>query len=151
MQRYILTYYRLRQREPLTVPGFHRGLGFGGGGGPLNYACSTPHGGCSIDTYSLYSTEFMKQIKKKRKKTTRKKKHTHSFKHHAFADYNQVYKESNHPPPPPPPPRSNLTKTAIMQNCTTDVKSWMTHSKLQFHDNKTDRASASEVASPILL
>ena len=54
----------------------------------------------------------------------------HAVNHHAFADDNQLYKIS--------------TLDAIhqsietLQNCTTDVKSWMTANKLQLNDNKTE-------------
>ena len=54
----------------------------------------------------------------------------HAVSHHAFADGNQLYKIS--------------TLDAIhqsietLQNCTTDVKSWMTANKLQLNDNKTE-------------
>ena len=54
----------------------------------------------------------------------------HTFNHHAYADDNQLYKIS--------------TLGAIhqsietLQNCTTDVKSWMTANKLQLNDNKTE-------------
>ena len=54
----------------------------------------------------------------------------HAVSHHAFADDNQLYKIS--------------TLDAIhqsietLQNCTIDVKSWMTANKLQLNDNKTE-------------
>ena len=54
----------------------------------------------------------------------------HAVSHHAFADENQLYKIS--------------TLDAIhqsietLQNCTIDVKSWMTANKLQLNDNKTE-------------
>ena len=54
----------------------------------------------------------------------------HAVNHHAFADDNQLYKIS--------------TLDAIhqsietLQNCTTDVKSWVTANKLQLNDNKTE-------------
>ena len=54
----------------------------------------------------------------------------HAVNHHAFADDNQLHKIS--------------TLDAIhqsietLQNCTTDVKSWMTANKLQLNDNKTE-------------
>ena len=54
----------------------------------------------------------------------------HTVSHHAFADDNQLYKIS--------------TLDAIhqsietLQNCTIDVKSWMTANKLQLNDNKTE-------------
>ena len=54
----------------------------------------------------------------------------HTVNHHAFADDNQLYKIS--------------TLDAIhqsietLQNCTTDVKSWMAANKLQLNDNKTE-------------
>ena len=54
----------------------------------------------------------------------------HAVNHHAFADDNQFYKIS--------------TLDAIhqsietLQNCTTDVKSWMTANKLKLNDNKTE-------------
>ena len=54
----------------------------------------------------------------------------HSVNHHPFADDNQLYKFS--------------TLDAIhqsietLQNCTTDVKSWMTANKLQQNDNKIE-------------
>ena len=53
----------------------------------------------------------------------------HAVSHHAFADDNQLYKIS--------------TLDAIhqsietLENCTTDVKSWMTANILQLNDNKT--------------
>ena len=54
----------------------------------------------------------------------------HAVNHHAFADDNQLYKISTldtiH----------QLIET--LQNCTTDVKSWMTTNKLQLNDNKTE-------------
>ena len=54
----------------------------------------------------------------------------HAVNHHAFADDSQLYEIS--------------TLDAIhqsietLQNCTTDVKSWMTANKLQLNDNKTE-------------
>ena len=54
----------------------------------------------------------------------------HAVNHHAFSDDNQLYKIS--------------TLDAIhqsietLQNCTTDVKSWMTANKLQLNDNKIE-------------
>ena len=54
----------------------------------------------------------------------------HAVNHHTFADDNQLYKIS--------------TLDAIhqsietLQNCATDVKSWMTANKLQLNDNKTE-------------
>ena len=43
----------------------------------------------------------------------------HSIQHYAFADDNQLYKETI--------PDQIQTTIGIMQNCTTDVKLWMTH------------------------
>ena len=54
----------------------------------------------------------------------------HSIQHHAFADDNQLYKETV--------PDQIQTTTEIMQNCITDVKLWMTHNKLQLNDSKTE-------------
>ena len=54
----------------------------------------------------------------------------HSIHHHAFADDNQLYKETV--------PDQIQTTTEIMQNCITDVKLWMTHNKLQLNDSKTE-------------
>ena len=65
----------------------------------------------------------------------------HAVNHHAFADDNQLYKIS--------------TLDAIhqsietLQNCTTDVKSWMTANKLQLNDNKTEAMIILSVHSPL--
>ena len=70
----------------------------------------------------------------------------HAVSHHAFADDNQLYKIS--------------TLDAIhqsietLQNCTIDVKSWMTANKLQLNDNKTEAmiiiSNRMSVHSPLL-
>ena len=54
----------------------------------------------------------------------------HAVSHHAFADDNQLYKIST----------LDTIHQSIetLQNCTTDVKSWMTANKLQLNDNKTE-------------
>ena len=55
----------------------------------------------------------------------------HTVNHHAFADDNQLYKIST----------LDAVHQSIetLQNCTTDVKSWMTiANKLQLNDNKTE-------------
>ena len=70
----------------------------------------------------------------------------HTVNHHAFADDNQLYKISTldaiH----------QLTET--LQNCTRDVKSWMTANKLQLNDNKTEAmiilSNRMSVHSPLL-
>ena len=49
----------------------------------------------------------------------------YAVNHHALADDNQLYKISNH-------------STEILQNRTTEVKSWMTANKLQLNDNKPE-------------
>ena len=65
----------------------------------------------------------------------------HAVSHHAFADDNQLYKIS--------------TLDAIhqsietLQNCTTDVKSWMTANKLQLNDTKTEAMIILPVHSPL--
>ena len=53
----------------------------------------------------------------------------HAVNHHAFTDDNQLYKIST----------LDTIHQSIetLQNCTTDVKSWMTTNKLQLNDNKT--------------
>ena len=66
----------------------------------------------------------------------------HAVNHHAFADDNQLYKIS--------------TLDAIhqsietLQNCTTDVKTWMTANKLQVNDNKTEAMIILECLSTVL-
>ena len=54
----------------------------------------------------------------------------HTVNHHAFTDDNQLYKIST----------LDTIHQSIetLQNCTTDVKSWMTANKLQLNDNKTE-------------
>ena len=54
----------------------------------------------------------------------------HAVNHHAFADDNQLYKISTLD--------TIHQSTETLQNCTTDVKSWMTANKLQLNDNKTE-------------
>ena len=68
--------------------------------------------------FVLYTQPLFELIKK------------HSIQHHAFADDNQFYKETV--------PDQIQTTTETMQNCTTDVKLWMTHYKLQVNDSKTE-------------
>ena len=54
----------------------------------------------------------------------------HLIHHHAFADDNQLYKDTN---------PHNINQTIEdMQNCITDVKMWMTANKLQLNDCKTE-------------
>ena len=54
----------------------------------------------------------------------------HAVNHHAFADDSQLYKISI----------LDAIHQSIEthQNCTTDVKSWVTANKLQLNDNKTE-------------
>ena len=55
---------------------------------------------------------------------------SHSINQHAFADDNQLYKEST---------LDQLQPTLeSMQNCVLDVKNWMTLNKLQLNDSKTE-------------
>ncbi|WP_419612186.1 reverse transcriptase domain-containing protein, partial [Thiolapillus sp.] len=68
--------------------------------------------------FVLYTQPLFELIKK------------HSIQHHAFADDNQLYKETV--------PDQIQTTIEIMQNCITDVKLWMTHNKLQLNDSKTE-------------
>ena len=72
--------------------------------------------------FVLYTQPLFELIKKKQKK--------HSIQHHAFADDNQLYKETV--------PDQIQTTINITQNCITDVKLWMTHNKIQFNDSKTE-------------
>ena len=60
--------------------------------------------------FVLYTQSLFKLIKK------------HSIQHHAFADDDQLYKETV--------PDQIQTTFEIMQSCITDVKLWMTHNKL---------------------
>ena len=54
----------------------------------------------------------------------------HAVSHHAFADDNQLYKIST---------LDEIHQSIeTLQNCTTDVKSWMTANKFQLNDNKTE-------------
>ena len=53
----------------------------------------------------------------------------HSIQHRAFADDNQLYKETV---------PDQIQTTEIMKKCITDVKLWMTHNKLQLNDSKTE-------------
>ena len=68
--------------------------------------------------FVLYTQPLFELIKK------------HWIQHHAFADDNQLYKETV--------PDQIHTTTEITQNCITDVKLWMTHNKLQSNDSKTE-------------
>ena len=68
--------------------------------------------------FVLYTQPLFELIKK------------HSIQHHAFADDNQLYKETV--------PDEIQTTIETMQNCITDVKLWMTHNKLQLNDSKTE-------------
>ena len=68
--------------------------------------------------FVLYTQPLFELIKK------------HSIRHQAFADDNQLYKETV--------PDQIQTTIETMQNCTTDVKLWMTHNKLQLNDSKTE-------------
>ena len=54
----------------------------------------------------------------------------HAVSHQAFADDNQLYKISTLD--------AIYQSIETLQNCTTDVKSWMTANKLQLNDNKTE-------------
>ena len=68
--------------------------------------------------FVLYTQPLFELIKK------------HSIQHYAFADDNQLYKETV--------PDQIETTTDFMQNCITDVKWWMIHNKLQLNDSKTE-------------
>ena len=68
--------------------------------------------------FVLYTQPLFELIKK------------HSIQHHAFADDNQLYKETV--------PDQIQTTIEIMQNCIIDVKLWTTHNKLQLNDSKTE-------------
>ena len=68
--------------------------------------------------FVLYTQPLFKLIKK------------HSIQHHAFADDNQLYKETV--------PDQIQTTIETMQNCIIDVKLWTTHNKLQINDSKTE-------------
>ena len=54
----------------------------------------------------------------------------HAVSHHAFADDNQLYKISTLD--------AIYQSIETLQNCTIDVKSWMTANKIQLNDNKTE-------------
>ena len=66
----------------------------------------------------------------------------HAVNHHAFADDNQLYKISTLD--------AIHQSTETLQNCTTDVKSWMTANKLQVNDNKTEAMIILECLSTVL-
>ena len=68
--------------------------------------------------FVLYTQPLFELIKK------------HSIQHHAFADDNQLYKETV--------PDQIQTTIETMQNCIIDVKLWTTHNKLQLNDSKTE-------------
>ena len=54
----------------------------------------------------------------------------HSVLHHAFANDNQLYKESL---------VSQIQPTIpAVEDCVADVKAWMTQNKLQLNDTKTE-------------
>ena len=68
-----------------------------------------------------------------------------SIHHHAFADDNQLYKDTS-------PHQINQT-IEDMQNCITDIKMWMTSNKLQLNDCKTEAIliSSSRLSAKLVL
>ena len=78
--------------------------------------------------FVLYTQLLLELIKK------------HSIQHNAFADDDQLYKETV--------PDQIQTTNDIMQNCITDVKLWMTHNKLKSNDSKNG-VNAREVTQVI--